>query len=98
MGPEGLAPELPRLPGSVRSPCSTAPGSLSLGFRGLVVSGLMINNKPVSQNAGIYIYIYFWGISMDRSILGSTLGSPYSGQLQYRNFCLCCLSVGKGAT
>ena len=27
-----LAPELPRLPASVRSPCSTAPGTLSLGF------------------------------------------------------------------
>ena len=29
-----MAAELPRLPASARSPCSTAPGSLSLGFRG----------------------------------------------------------------
>ena len=28
-----MAPELPRLLASVRSPCSTAPGSHSLGFR-----------------------------------------------------------------
>ena len=27
------APELPHLSASARSPCSTAPGSLSLGFR-----------------------------------------------------------------
>ena len=33
--PEGFRLELPRLPASARSPCSTAPGSLSLGLQNI---------------------------------------------------------------